>query len=870
MIVELLKVKLPECQLIQVIKICRRLVREEEFIYKFILVGFEHLLEIISKEKQEEQIYIESFNLLNEVIEILITDKYFIFNIITESKKLNSLVKLHIHKSKESNLFATKLSETIYNLSRLIYHCYQESLTGFSHYRDEISSFYKYLILDFHQNTLFTLMLNGIHESSEELKMIKVKTFDILAKIDVVYLESYFSEDDILVLTEMIFAENTSMLRKKVLRFVTRYTINNLTFVKADWSTLSYLKVIDKAEVDMFSLFFNGNFELRFLISLMILCFSVIRSFFHKSKYNLLPFVVDYIKSEIKSTYRKPFDRENEDTKLKLSMIDFLIEVLEFLTSNKSLLKVQHIEMFSLLLDITTMLYEIQYPDHILRILKILDVLSCFTEIKMRLSTNKKFLERVRTGVGLVFESLKNTIEKSRQTSQVLMVHESVSFKNQNSSSEKLDYIRNIISTLDGIILRKIDFLNYSVSIIGSLLVSDKIKQIKDEVLTADFLKLLTEILSVFEENISLKNKQLVKLFENKEKLLQQIRLINMMIKPKYAYTPDISGKINKDRRKYLQSERESINFLVSLIGDFKTDFNLTYKFIFAINRYLFTFDNLAHYNDSLTFLVQECRILYEAMPLIFVSKQITRLLLILISFPDNKILSLTFEDDKITMDRSGFNDVLLKHKNSKVMYSTKVNRNFRTSHKVLLNKEKQVTLFSRKRGHLFDGDFFLAIPKSLPLEGNFYISFRYYNCPIKTNQFKVLLQDDSGSGGLVIVSPDGLRLGTFSKDGNFVDSCIDLSNAQLMNRWIHVTINYVNKLDSVKLQYFLNGEMSKEYMYDKVYFPENIMYIGNSKDFNEPFGLVADLNIMRACSSAEFDPSSMIESYFIKRFQIS
>ena len=149
-----------------------------------------------------------------------------------------------------------------------------------------------------------------------------------------------------------------------------------------------------------------------------------------------------------------------------------------------------------------------------------------------------------------------------------------------------------------------------------------------------------------------------------------------------------------------------------------------------------------------------------------------------------------------------------------------------------------------------------LILPKKLHLGNTFTISFRFFNPVINSKNWHVLLQDPSGIGGLIVVDASKSKLGCFTTEGKFVDSGIDLNNQEYSKRWIHVAMTYgiktgpKNKSSAVEINeqrtliWYVNGNEIKRYEKEKIILPQTIQYIGNSRDYNEPFGVFCDIRV--------------------------
>lgn len=105
-------------------------------------------------------------------------------------------------------------------------------------------------------------------------------------------------------------------------------------------------------------------------------------------------------------------------------------------------------------------------------------------------------------------------------------------------------------------------------------------------------------------------------------------------------------------------------------------------------------------------------------------------------------------------------------------------------------------------------------------------------------------MQSSIGLGGLIVVDKYCSRLGSFTEEGIWIDSGINLKKETLKNRWVNVIMSYSSRLNQTKLNYYLNGKLKKCLLKEKIVFPSTIKYIGNCKDYDEPFGAICDLRV--------------------------
>jgi hypothetical protein len=185
-----------------------------------------------------------------------------------------------------------------------------------------------------------------------------------------------------------------------------------------------------------------------------------------------------------------------------------------------------------------------------------------------------------------------------------------------------------------------------------------------------------------------------------------------------------------------------------------------------------------------------------------------------------------------------------------------------------------KVKPFNDKMGIITYDKHHFILPKPISLikekDSSFTIWFRFYNPVINTKKWHTLLQDETGLISLVCINDRGDRLGCFNKNGDFIDSGINLFDKNLQNQWIQIAIGLksLGTSDSAKgeIKFYLNGKAVlnkvciykkdgnsvKENYSNKIVFPDNIQFIGNSRDYNEPFGVFCDLRIYKEFKEPE------------------
>ncbi len=213
----------------------------------------------------------------------------------------------------------------------------------------------------------------------------------------------------------------------------------------------------------------------------------------------------------------------------------------------------------------------------------------------------------------------------------------------------------------------------------------------------------------------------------------------------------------------------------------------------------------------------------------------------------------LKFDSTKVHVDYSNYSDVILKYRNPDIDLDPNLKDSEVTKYnRIIFPPYKKVKAYADKMGVIFYSDHVLVLPKRLYLGDKFTIWFRFFNPVPDTERFHVLLQDPTGLGGLIVIHTNKKRLGCFTKDGFFIDSGIDLDNQENQRKWLQVAMSYGKRDDETKVKFYLDGKPLNNPL-TKVSLPNVIQYIGNSRDYTEPFGIFCDLRIYRnECNANE------------------
>ena len=251
---------------------------------------------------------------------------------------------------------------------------------------------------------------------------------------------------------------------------------------------------------------------------------------------------------------------------------------------------------------------------------------------------------------------------------------------------------------------------------------------------------------------------------------------------------------------------------------------------------------------------------IYSKESIITVNREWLRLIHTLLLFSDNTIFWLKLDSNKIYIDHSNNNDVIVKYKNGRELAGENKKKNqeadeLKNYHEKTKNKQadsddiiilpfNKVKLCNDKMGIIMCSKHALIIPKIIDLGRSYTIFFRFYVPIISTKNDHVLIQDKSGQGGLIVITKDRKGLGSYNLNGEFINSGINLEDRRLQHRWLSFALSYYEMESFTKISYFFEGNLVKSYDKESYKLTRNIAYIGNSSDYNHPFGVFCDLRI--------------------------
>jgi hypothetical protein len=258
------------------------------------------------------------------------------------------------------------------------------------------------------------------------------------------------------------------------------------------------------------------------------------------------------------------------------------------------------------------------------------------------------------------------------------------------------------------------------------------------------------------------------------------------------------------------------------------------------------TITNFKNFTETIKKIIEEVKKkIYLFNSSVIINRECLRILCLITMNADNTLIWLKFDSNKVHVDFANCSDIILKYRNPDIDLNPKKSVSAEKSHLVLFPPYKKVKAYADKMGVIFYSDHVLVLPKRLYLGEKFTIWFRFFNPVPDTQRYHVLLQDPTGLGGIIVIDKTRERLGCFTEDGVFIDSGINLSKTELQKKWIQIAISYGTRDNQTYLEFYLEGKQISNPNY-KVNLPHYVQYIGNSRDYTEPFGIFCDLRIYK------------------------
>ena len=801
--------------------------------------------------------------------------------------------------------------------------------------------------------------------------------------------------------------------------FVNEFSCNILSFIihfNINYCLISYFKnniifvpnfnpfyenKFKKIILKFYRLYINNDYiHLKFLIAILFFELSITKeSFMIFNELNLISSPHTLILIYIQETFNPNIiNIKSDEYKKRLKHILKFIETSKFISEDKIFNNIKHTELFSIYIDVISLLFYINHPIFRNDMIKILNKFTLYSDIKNFYLERKNHcvVEMILKRMDKLFIDLKKSNKLAEDIElQKKELNENIEKEtddNKYKLIENLSLLENLTNHSKQVFVMACTEFGYLVSIFVNLimnnqfeinlklLLGNKIEEyfLFDEDLVnfnKNFLnESLNESSTKKDENDDFIGKLLhYHIFFQKLKSLKQeiIKPINNISLSKFTFqlplavlmfNPTIQIVFTKNEGDYFSETKGdifNINSLIELIKLNLNDYQILHKLLFTMSRFFCKQNNFKEIVENLKKLLEILANLLlknDDLPL-FLSREIFRLFDILSSGNNNCFLWMKFQNDinTVTFDSSNNNDVMLKYNNEtlnwnlneeknifenaynnyfnnqtieleeiekvKKFMSTKLikkttnflnqkfslTRKFSNSNKEIktinffkyqfeftnkdenLNKDLpsenetikilpyfKVKPFNDKMGIITYDKHHFILPKPISLikekDSSFTIWFRFYNPVINTKKWHTLLQDETGLISLVCINDRGDRLGCFNKNGDFIDSGINLFDKNLQNQWIQIAIGLkslgTSDGNSAKgeIKFYLNGKAVlnkvciykkdgnsvKENYSNKIVFPDNIQFIGNSRDYNEPFGVFCDLRIYKEFKEPE------------------
>jgi hypothetical protein len=362
------------------------------------------------------------------------------------------------------------------------------------------------------------------------------------------------------------------------------------------------------------------------------------------------------------------------------------------------------------------------------------------------------------------------------------------------------------------------------------------------------------------------REKKLIKKFDELARYMYQFTILRMLVEPLhpikgYYYTMSVAKTTTSDFHYYLE-----------MIDLYINDHEILHKLLFSFNLFLKVCDKNEVFFDNnikneLRMLINKLiNLVFTDVSTVILNREACKLLCSLSMFSDQTTLWLRMENERAYIDYSNYSDVMVKYPTAlKEFEEGFMKRIFKNPNSALTKKAKdlekgliiytpykRVDSYENKLGTIFYSNQALIIPNTLYLGENFTICFRFYNPVINTGKFHTLLADEYGST-FIGVTQDRTRLGLFTQNGEWVDSGIDLEDLEFENEWLQVVITFTSGESSTsqdepsenQICFYLESNLIGEPLVGKQYnLPQTVRYIGNTKNFEEPFGIFCDLRI--------------------------
>lgn len=849
---------------------------QRTFLEFFISTTIDYFIELLILKIEENSILISNETIYRvlkifEDLLLLMTSKikFFNSNFIQKTQQLIRLINSNNFISNKLNL--SHLMEFL-NIFINIIVGIQEGKFNKKIKSTETYSLAKGIISEMYQKQLFSkvcVIITSTNQYSEE-NIIKCLTFlNSCLKFEIIISERYLRpSNEIKKLYSLIDPLQTDLILIKVLEIISDVLM--ISFKNSIKENFSFFLNNKKDYIGRFFLIYQYSksecVKIKAAVVFIILgldydCWEIIKN--KNICVSCRNTIFNFIKEILNKENFKYLDT-NEDEKYtyKIVLLNDIVKMFHFYSLETTYKKVFYKEIYVLIFDVVIMLFYSYHESFRIKSLEIFQTFTFSNDCKARLyiKQNKIIIDQIKKRVISSFKKMESLVELYNETE----LHNKHFLKSKNifERTQNTRYIQKFednlsiySSTLENIKSIYFSFLKefgLLISIYTNLLVNSDQSKINDFLFDNNFFEEIKRIIMYFQEPTYF-NKEL----ENKKNDYNFLTMYtNQLILIQVIYYPNasidyIGGKnvfVREENRQY-----STLLYLYNLIKNYKDNHNMLYKIIFCVNRYLELNYKFKLYHDILLNIIKEIiPFIYSKETQVMTTRESLKLLLTLTKAQDGFILGIKADSKKLHIDSANYNDLIVSYKDPLVPFlrykdieNIKNNMNNIDKYSELLYPPyKRIFPYKETMGVVFHSNHSLVIPGELNLGKNFSISVKIFNPFPKSENFHVLLQDKTGLGAILAVDKINSTFGSFTIDGLWINSGIDLKDSTLQNRWLTISFTYSQFDNQSKLAYYLNGELIKKYDERKYFIPTNIKTIANSIDYTEPFGVFCDLKI--------------------------
>lgn len=740
---------------------------------------------------------------------------------------------------------------------------------------------------DFKETTPFLIINSFIIFNASRLSNTKVEVTILLGFI---FDKQLFSEqkDDKQEHLETFREKFYNQLKQEIMTYIISYFIS---YDQQNKETINILHPNDKNfhnKIEYLFELFEKTYdqELKFLVCLLFCAIGIHREVFtFLSQRNILNPTLYYIIAYIKATFNyrnennneKHINKQEEMFQLRLSEIQKLVEIFGFVSKNEIFKNIKHVDYFKFYFDVILLLFYINFPKCRFETLNIMNVFTLFSPCKKVFceKKNKPVQKKLLKYMEDLFTELKDS---EALTMNLMNLKAQLVEKINTQKGSKLDLLKlvenlelyksQIVNAKQSFFAIAREFL-LTISIFVNLMLSDQFER-DILIITNDNLSGLNEssnqdkpfnietfyIYHNFFKNLKELKPELSKSLQN-----YQIKFLSM-----YVLQIPLAILIHNPKAKIIlgddeQNDNDEIDInnpycldkVYSLFELNKENYEILHKIIYAINRYFCRIKDL----EYMKIIIEEITILLSKNPPLYVVRECFRLFYTLSLQNNNCFFWLQFDLlNSCLMEKTNSHDFFLKYRDDHSLWklknsiaSTDLNQSNNTSQTHSYNK-------------VMDEESCIFLPQPIILsdaeEPSFTILFQFYNPVPNNSKWHTLFQDCTGLFSIIAINKFTDRIGSFlSGDETFLDSGINLANKNLQNKWIKVALSFQNldtKASKGILLWYFNWESELESKTKSTHKHQteitlkvhNIQYIGNNRDYDEPFGEFSDVQIYR------------------------